>query len=83
MNKGRYKDQEKYKDMKAKQRQRYYQRSSDAPNSRSKWSDFEIDAILNSDKSDSELAKELGRSIKSIQCKRMREMANRKGENVK
>ena len=67
-----YKDEEKFKAARRRQNQRYYEKTSFANNSKSKWSEHEIELIMNSDLPDSHLSEVLGRSVKAIQCKRNR-----------
>ena len=52
-------------------RRDYYQRGQDnASNSRNRWSDLEIDILINIHVPDPELSKLLGRSCKAIERKR-------------
>jgi hypothetical protein len=72
-----YKDKEKYRKYRNGYNERYYKRTQDAENSRLMWNEEEIRIILNKEKSDTELAKLLGRSVKAIQIKRTKVLRER------
>ena len=72
LRKSQYKDLEKWKVTASKQRKRYYGKTSNQKNSRKKWTQFEIEAVLEHSQSDFELSKKIGRSVRSIQIKRCR-----------
>ena len=48
-------------------KRRYYRQTANAPNSKNKWTLWEIDLVLKHDIPDSELSKKIGRSVNSIQ----------------
>ena len=70
--KKKYADEEKYRQYRNGCNARYYKRTEDAPNKKTRWSDAEIDMIMDKKFSDSQLASMLGRSMRSIQIKRSR-----------
>lgn len=49
---------------------RYYKKTQNAKNKGQRWLDWEIDLIMSREICDTELAKELGRSVGAIQAKR-------------
>lgn len=65
-----YKDMEKFRITREKQKARYYGKTTNAENRYQPWSVHEIDAIMKREKSDTELSAELGRSVKAIQVRR-------------
>lgn len=65
-----YRDMEKFRITRERQKARYYGKTTDAENRRNPWTVHEIDAIMKRDKSDTELSAELGRSVKAIQVRR-------------
>ena len=70
-----YKDRDKLKAYKKRHKQKYYAKSrKDSYRSREQWSKEEIDLILYSVMTDTELSKELHRSVQAIQVKRCREI---------
>ena len=72
LRKDKYKDLDKWKKTASAQRKRYYDKTTNQRNSRKKWTQYEIETILDHEKTDSELSKNLGRSVRSIQVKRSR-----------
>lgn len=72
LRKDKYKDLDKWKKTASAQRKRYYDKTTNQRNSRKKWTQYEIETILEHEKPDSELSKHLGRSVRSIQVKRSR-----------
>ena len=68
--KGLYKDMEKFRNTRNAQKRRYYGKTSNAKNSRKPWTEDEIDLIIEHNKTDTELAGILGRSVRAIQAKR-------------
>lgn len=68
--KSSYKDMEKFRMTRERQKARYYGKTTDAENRCQPWSVHEIDAIMKRDKSDTELSAEIGRSVKAIQVRR-------------
>ena len=62
---------------KKKAKRRYYRRTQRAENERRKWTEEEIQMIMERKYSDRDLSDLLGRSMMSIQCKR----SNVKHEN--
>jgi len=66
-----YSDKEKLRKTRNAQRKRYYKQTQG--NKPRKWTDEEIELILESEITDKELANLLSRSIQSIQMKRHRE----------
>lgn len=52
------------------ERQKYYDKTSYAPNHRQRWSDDEINMVLRHEVSDTELSKMIGRSVRAIQIMR-------------
>lgn len=73
-----YKDQEKLKAYKKRNRDKYLNRDIDCFNKYKPWSDNEIKILLESNKPYIELAKILGRSISSITGKKVKLMKERK-----
>jgi hypothetical protein len=71
----RYKDMEKYRKYRNGCNKRYYQKTENAENGKQKWSEDEVEMIMEKRKTDTELAYILGRSVKAIQIKRNREKA--------
>ena len=67
-----YTDKEKYRKYRNGCNRRYYQRTQDAPNKNSRWTNGEIDMILAKEKPDRELSQILGRSVRAIQLMRNR-----------
>lgn len=66
-----YKDLEKWRKTKRLQQKRYYDKHAKvAINSRERYTEEEIEMILNHEISDVELSKKIGRSVKAIQIKR-------------
>ena len=66
-----YKDLEKWRKTKKLQQKRYYDKHAKcAINSRERYTEEEIEMILNHEISDVELSKKIGRSVKAIQIKR-------------
>ena len=70
--KSEYRDMNKFKETRYKQRLRYYRRFQNAPNKGARWSDEDINLVLAHEFPDRELSKLLGRSIASIQICRAR-----------
>lgn len=62
-----YKDMDKFRRTTKKQRERYYKKSQNAPNSRMRWTDEEIDIVMAHKIPDREISKQLGRSVGAIQ----------------
>ena len=62
-----YRDLEKLRVTRNRQRKRNYQKSQNAINSRKHWQEWEIKLVLTSDLTDMELSKEIGRSVQAIQ----------------
>ena len=60
------------------ERKEYYERHSDAPNSKKLWKEEELQMVLDNKVSDVELHKILGRSVRAIQAMRTK----LKNENV-
>ena len=68
-----YKDREKARILRNKQRKRNYAKGRiNATNSKSRYTEKELLLILDHDITDAELSKLLGRSVESIQIKRAR-----------
>lgn len=68
-----FKDKEKAKKYRKRDKLRYYSKNSDNWfNQGNPWSDYEIKQILFAPKTDTQLSTELGRSITSIQIQRCR-----------
>jgi hypothetical protein len=63
---------EKFRMARERQKARYYGKTTDAENRRQPWTVDEMIAILNKSKTDTELSKEIGRSVKAIQVMRSR-----------
>lgn len=61
---------EKGKDYRKRSRQKYYEKTTYSRNYKKRWTDAEEIMVISHRLSDSELAKELGRSVGSIQRKR-------------
>jgi len=70
--KNQYKDMEKWREARNRQRARYYGKTSNAKNSGQPYTLKEMGLILDHNITDSELSKMLGRSVESIQIKRSR-----------
>lgn len=68
-----YKDMEKFRVTRERQKARYYGKTTDAENRRQPWTVHELEAIMKREKSDTELSAELGRSVKAIQVRRSTE----------
>jgi len=65
-----------YRDAHYRWKRKYYAiRREDAFNSRASWTQEETDAVLRRDVTDTELSKEIGRSVFAIQAKRAKEKA--------
>ena len=66
-----YKNKDKLKAYRKRHKDRYYNRNKDnCINNNSRWTEEEIDLILYSNKTDTELSIELSRTIEAIQMKR-------------
>lgn len=65
-----YKNKEKLRITRNKQRKRYYQKSQTGTHK--KWTEYEIAMLFNSEFTDSQLAEILERSVQGIQIKRFR-----------
>lgn len=65
-----YKDMEKFRITRERQKARYYGKTTNAENRCQPWLVQEIDAIMKRNKSDTELSAEIGRSVKAIQVRR-------------
>ena len=79
-----YKDMEKFRITRERQKARYYGKTTNADNRCQPWSVHEMEAIINKGKTDTELSKELGRSVKAIQvmrCKARKRLAEEGREN--
>lgn len=74
-----YRNEEKYNAYANRNRKKNYNKTSWSVNSNQRWTEDEIDIILTHEKSDFEIAQELGRSVQSIQIKRAR-LKNRKND---
>lgn len=72
LRKDKYKDMEKWKETSRKQKRKYYAKTSNRKNSKKKWTQYEVELIMEHKQSDSELSETLGRSVRSIQIKRCR-----------
>lgn len=72
LRKDKYKDMEKWKETSKKQKRKYYAKTSNRKNSKKKWTQYEVELIMEHKQSDSELSETLGRSVRSIQIKRCR-----------
>ena len=70
--KNSYRDMEKFRKTREEQKSRYYGKTQDAENRGQPWTADEMIAILNKSKTDTELSKEMGRSVKAIQVMRSR-----------
>ena len=73
-----YKDMEKYRATRNAQKNRYFSRTTYAENRRQPWTSQELNIIMAHEKSDMEISKEIGRSVRAIQ--EMRHRAKRKAE---
>ena len=73
-----YKDMEKYRATRNAQKNRYFSRTTYAENRRQQWTIQELNIIMAHEKSDMEISKEIGRSVRAIQ--EMRHRAKRKAE---
>lgn len=62
-----YKDMDKYRRTTNKQRERYYKQTQNAPNSKMRWTEEEIDIVMAHEIPDREISKQLGRSVLAIQ----------------
>ena len=62
-----YKDKDKHRITTYRQRLRYYRRFQNAPNSRMRWTQEEIDIVLAHEIPDREIGELLGRSVQAIQ----------------
>lgn len=67
-----YKDQKLASKTWMEQKRRYYNRRRFGDGRRRSWTDEEIVAVLKHEKSDTELAKDLGRSVQAVQQARYR-----------
>lgn len=79
LRKENYKDLDKWRDTKNKQKKRYYKKTQNGCNSGKPWLKQELKLIMEHKKTDTELAIELGRSVAAIQRKRCKV----KKENIK
>lgn len=51
-------------------KQRYYDKTKNSPNKGNRWMEWETELVMAHEIPDSELSKELGRSVSSIQARR-------------
>ena len=59
---------------------RYYRKTTDAPNRRGLWTSADMDAITADNRpTDSILSSQIGRSVRSIQCKRHKMLTDPEG----
>lgn len=72
MNKNGYKDIDRYAITKRKQQKRWRERSGAFMHDRRRWSDAEIELLLDQSISDRELADKIERSVGAIYTKRSR-----------
>lgn len=73
LRKENYKDLDKWRSSKNRQRKRYYKKTQNANNSGRRWSSEEIKIVLEHKMSDSEISKLIGRSVGAIQSRRFLE----------
>lgn len=66
-----YRDMDKWRATYRRQKNRYYGKTSSAPNSRKRWTDEEVQLVLRHEITDTELSKKIGRSVMAIQVKRI------------
>ena len=70
LKKQNYKDLNKWRQSKNRQRKRYYKKTQNAKNSGRPWSLEEIKIVMEHDMTDTEISKLIGRSVAAIQGKR-------------
>lgn len=63
---------EKYRDSRNRYKKKYYKQTAYAKNYHQRWTIKEINMIMDSDKTDMEISKIIGRSVASIQTMRNR-----------
>ena len=68
----KFADKNKARKYRNKQRRINYRKTQNAINANKKWNDFETIVLINCQSTDFELSKHIGRSVQSIQLKRMR-----------
>lgn len=73
-----YKDQDKARETIRKQNLKYYGRTTNAINSRQRWTVRELDIVMEHSMTDREISALIGRSVKAIQLLRCRENKKRK-----
>lgn len=67
----KYKDKDKARELRNKERLQYYAKSKEnAVNRGTRYTQYEIDMILNHEITDHEISKIIGRSVQAIQNKR-------------
>lgn len=79
LKKHNYKDLDKWRKSKNRQRKRYYDKTSNAANKGERWTQQEIDLVLKHEITDMELSRLIGRTVASIQslrCKLKRQQNN-------
>lgn len=62
-----YKDKERLLVTRNAHRNRYYRKTQNALNKNTRWTIFDIELVLKSDFTDTELSKKIGRSVAAIQ----------------
>lgn len=62
-----YKDKEKYRQTRNRQKRRYYGKTKDAPNTGKPWTEEELAIIIDHQITDTEISSIIGRSVGAIQ----------------
>lgn len=68
-----YKDQQKYQTYRNNYNQRYYEARNFVTNKCRRWTEEDLKLIMDHNETDTELARKLGRSVRSIQVLRSRQ----------
>lgn len=69
---------EKYRDSRNRYKRKYYKKTAYSKNHHQRWTIKEINMIMDSDKTDMEISKIIGRSVASIQTMRNRILSESK-----
>ena len=65
-----YADIEKMKAYRYRSRKRFYEKTQYARNTKQRWTVADLSKVLKREQTDSELSKEIGRSVQAIQTRR-------------
>ena len=73
LKKDNYKDLDKWRKTKKKQKQKYYSKSRNAENRFQPWSEKDIELVMEHKFSDTQLSVMIGRSVQAIQTQRSKQ----------